>query len=150
MQKMIYTIGYGGRSWSEFKQLINKYSIKLVADVRRWPVSRRVNWACRENLEYLLTSIKVDYLWLGEYLGGYRSGGYKNYTSSREYAVGVGILEGLAESLRTGFTAIMCMEKLWFRCHRRFISDTLVKKGFRVLHILEANKVVEHRLKKDS
>ncbi|RLG80782.1 MAG: hypothetical protein DRO09_02700 [Thermoprotei archaeon] len=43
-----------------------------------------------------------------------------------------------------GPVAIMCSEKLWFKCHRRFISDTLVREGFEVLHIIN-DRAVRHK-----
>jgi hypothetical protein len=43
-------------------------------------------------------------------------------------------------------TAIMCAEKLYWKCHRRFLSDYLVAQGAEVLHILEPGKISVHKL----
>ena len=32
--------------------------------------------------------------------------------------------------------AIMCSEAVWWRCHRRIISDYLLAEGYEVLHIM--------------
>jgi len=40
--------------------------------------------------------------------------------------------------------ALMCAEFKWFRCHRRYIADWLVAKGFRVTHILDTEQTIEH------
>ena len=43
-------------------------------------------------------------------------------------------------------TAFMCAETLWWRCHRRLLSDRLVVDGWDVIHILGAGKTEPHRL----
>ncbi len=45
-----------------------------------------------------------------------------------------------------GNTALMCREKLWFKCHRRFIANDLTKKSIKIVHIIEAGKLKEHKL----
>jgi uncharacterized protein (DUF488 family) len=47
-------------------------------------------------------------------------------------------------------TAIMCAEALYFRCHRMLVSDYLVSRGHKVLHILDENPPKEHTLSKDA
>jgi uncharacterized protein (DUF488 family) len=52
--------------------------------------------------------------------------------------------EGLSELMALAGeerTAIMCSEALWWRCHRRIITDYLLVEGFIVEHILGSNKV---------
>jgi uncharacterized protein (DUF488 family) len=41
--------------------------------------------------------------------------------------------------------ALMCKEKLWLKCHRRFISDSLTQLGHRVIHIIDKDKVYVHK-----
>ena len=43
-------------------------------------------------------------------------------------------------------TAYMCSEGLWWRCHRRIISDHLVVRGWTVMHIMPTGKLAEHSL----
>jgi uncharacterized protein (DUF488 family) len=42
--------------------------------------------------------------------------------------------------------AIMCSEALWWRCHRRIVTDYLLAAGVRVRHILGAGEVQEGSL----
>ncbi len=35
----------------------------------------------------------------------------------------------------------MCSEALWWRCHRRIISDYLLSQGLEVLHIMGSRKI---------
>lgn len=40
----------------------------------------------------------------------------------------------------------MCAETLWWRCHRRIISDYLIAAGETVFHILGANQVTQAQM----
>jgi len=42
-------------------------------------------------------------------------------------------------------TAIMCAEVLWWRCHRRIISDVLVSLDLSVIHIRDASHHETHK-----
>jgi uncharacterized protein (DUF488 family) len=59
---------------------------------------------------------------------------------SREFQSGLEELRGLGHAKRC---AIMCAETLWWRCHRRVISDYLLAAGERVFHILGPGHVEE-------
>lgn len=111
-------------------------------DVRRFPRSRRHPWFNREVLEERLKERGIGYVWLGELLGGKTVGDYRRYMCSDDYQRGIGILAGLAS---TRLTAILCAEAYWMRCHRRYIAESLYRRGFRVLHIIDAGRVEEHR-----
>jgi len=43
-------------------------------------------------------------------------------------------------------TAIMCAERVYFRCHRMLVSDYLVAHGHEVLHIDATGPVKPHKL----
>ena len=43
-------------------------------------------------------------------------------------------------------TACMCAESLWWRCHRRMLSDSLLAAGCDVRHIMEGGRLDQHRL----
>ncbi|MET1128417.1 MAG: DUF488 domain-containing protein [Thermoproteota archaeon] len=139
----IYTVGHSTRSINEFLDLLKSYGISVVVDVRRWPTSRKHPWFNREELEKALERRGIRYVWLGELLGGYREGGYESYMATESYRRGI---EKLLETVRRadGPVAIMCSEKLWFRCHRRFISDTLTSLGYKVIHILDVGRAQPH------
>ncbi|MFX1316660.1 MAG: DUF488 family protein, partial [Promethearchaeota archaeon] len=48
---------------------------------------------------------------------------------------------------KKGNTAIMCAEIVWFRCHRRWIADQLLKEGHEVIHIIDEKKTYSHKLR---
>ena len=143
--RVIYTLGHSTRSLEDFIALLKELGVEAVADVRRFPRSRHNPQFGRETLEQALAAEGIEYHWLGENLGGYRSGGYEAYTESESFREGLRKLEALAGRKKT---AVMCAEKLWFRCHRRFIADELVKKGWEVWHIIEpGRKPYRHKLR---
>jgi len=128
----VLTVGHSTRSLRQFLELLAKHGVEAVADVRRFPKSRKFPHFNRESLEKTLPQFGIEYHWLGELLGGYRRGGYEAYTKTPEYMRGIEELEALASRKRT---AIMCAEGYWRRCHRRFIAETLEERGWRVIHI---------------
>ena len=128
-----------------------------MADVRRFPGSRRHPHFGREQLEPLLRAQGIEYVWMPE-LGGRRKArtdsphtgwrveafrGYADYMDTDEFrAATAGLLEIAGERS----TAIMCAEQLWWQCHRRLIADTLLARGHEVLHIESATKASPHKL----
>jgi len=142
----IYTIGHSTRSADALLALLREAEVKLVADVRRYPSSRRhpqfnqsalATWLGRQGIEY---THMVD---LGgrrtpapdSRNGGWREEafrGYADYMESPEFQKALAELEAAARKRRT---AIMCAEAVWWRCHRRLIADALVVRGWRVEHL---------------
>ena len=70
-------------------------------------------------------------------LGGYRKEGYQNYMRTSEYQAGIKRLLAIASKSET---AIMCAEKFWFKCHRRFIADTLKEMEWEIIHIIDKKR----------
>lgn len=69
--------------------------------------------------------------------------GYADHLHSDEFKEG---LELALQSARTRNTALMCAEAVWWRCHRRLISDVLVHRGHEVVHILGPGQYQPHAL----
>jgi len=134
MRCEVYTVGHSTRSLRELLEILDRYGVKVVIDVRRFPTSKRYPHFRRESLERELSARGIEYVWLGRDLGGFRRGGYESYMETEEFARGVERLLNLLE--RGKRVAILCRERLWFKCHRRFISDVLVGLGYRVIHII--------------
>jgi len=135
-RRRIFTLGSSNRSAREFLDLLAHYQIEVIVDVRRFPTSRFDHFI-KENLALLLEEKGIAYLYLGEELGGYRSGGYEAYMKSEEFEAGLARLQGVAEKKRV---AIMCSERLPWRCHRRHIARTLMERGWQVRHIIDEKR----------
>ncbi|HIE17856.1 MAG TPA: DUF488 domain-containing protein [Dehalococcoidia bacterium] len=133
---LIYSLGTSTRSKAEFTALLQSYGIEMVIDVRRFPTSRFEHFK-QPSLARLLTRLHIKYLHLGNRLGGYRKGGYQAFTTTPEFKQGLKAIEKAARQKRS---VILCAERLPWRCHRRFITSELEKRGWQVEHIIDENK----------
>ena len=140
---MIYTLGHSTRSFEEFLSILKKFKIELIVDVRRFPSSKKFPWFSKEFLEKELKQNNIQYIHFGE-LGGFRREGYENFSKSEEFKRAI---DKLIKLIQNKNAAIFCSERLWFRCHRRYIAKALVERGIKVIHIFDANKTQEHKLK---
>ena len=153
----IWTIGHSTRPIEAFLAALEAHGIELVADVRRFPGSRRHPQFGGDALAQSLAGQGIEYRWLPP-LGGRRRAdagspntgwrhpafrAYADHVATEEFAGGLFELLILANGLRT---AIMCSETLWWRCHRRLIADVLASLDVSVTHIYDATKAEPHRL----
>jgi uncharacterized protein (DUF488 family) len=151
----IWTIGHSTRTLQEFLGLLSDYRIEAIADVRRFPGSRRHPHFASDALAATLPAHGIAYQWLPK-LGGRRKvqpgspntawrnasfQGYADYTATAAFAEGLAELLKLAASKRT---ALMCAEAVWWRCHRSIISDVLKLRGIEVIHIIDTNHSTSH------
>jgi len=155
--RTIWTIGHSTRSLEEFVALLGERRIQFLADVRQFPRSQRVPWTAKASLAKALLDRGIDYEHF-EDLGGFRKPlldsvntawrnvgfrGYADRMASTEFSVALDQLIAVLEEKRT---AIMCAEAVPWKCHRSLLSDALVARGIRVIHILSAGKTQDHRL----
>jgi uncharacterized protein (DUF488 family) len=155
MAEAIWTVGHSTRPLEDFLDLLAENRIEAVADVRRYPGSRRWPHFAQTPLATALEQRGLAYIWFPE-LGGRRTPtadspntawrnqafrGYADYMATEEFAAGLARLVNLACGLRT---AVMCAEALWWRCHRGLIADVLRWLGFEVFHILGPGSAASH------
>ncbi len=151
----IWTIGHSTRSIGEFTDLLRANRIRILADVRRFPGSRRHPHFGSEALAEALRSAGIAYQHLPE-LGGRRTvqtdspntawrnaafRGYADYMGTKAFRLGIEKLLVLAQQERT---VMMCAEALWWQCHRSLISDYLKAEGHTVWHILSSDEPTLH------
>jgi uncharacterized protein (DUF488 family) len=55
-------------------------------------------------------------------------------------------VDELLEIAAAGPTAILCSESVFWRCHRKLVSDFLVAQGVDVQHIFPDGRTQPHRL----
>src|SRR3954468_12912118 len=67
----MWTIGHSTRPWAEFLALLAEHRIEALADVRRFPASRKYPHFNAAALEQSLAGAAIDYIALAE-LGGRR------------------------------------------------------------------------------
>jgi uncharacterized protein (DUF488 family) len=159
--KAVYTLGHGSRTADELIEVARGAGLARVADVRRFPHSRRHPQHDRTALASALRAAGIEYVWLGEDLGGrvpeivpasrshngaWREPAFRRYADAMEtprFRVAFGHLEALA---REAPTALLCAERLWWQCHRRLLADLFHVRGWRVVHLLEPDKSMPHEL----
>ncbi|MEM4447355.1 MAG: DUF488 family protein [Candidatus Jordarchaeales archaeon] len=137
----VWTIGTSTRSADEFISLLKGLGVEVAVDVRRFPTSR-FEWFKKEELKRILNEAGIDYVHF-EGLGGYRRGGYEKYMGTREFEESFRELLRLVESGRR--VAIFCSERLFFKCHRRFIADELARRGITVIHVVDEKRMFVHK-----
>jgi uncharacterized protein (DUF488 family) len=140
-EKTIFTLGTSNRTLEEFVNLLRSYAIERVADVRSFPTSQFPHFK-KEALEQTLREEGFSYSYLGKELGGYRKGGYRAYMQTEGYIRGLGLLESLASRCHCAF---FCAERLPWRCHRRFIGQGMQKRGWKVVHIIDEDRIWEDK-----
>ena len=138
----IWTVGHSTHPIGEFLDLLGSHGIRTFADVRRFPTSRWPQFK-QDALRASLSGAGIRYVHIPE-LGGYRKGGYEAHAESAEFVAGIQKLAVVAES---NPTAIMCAEAVFFRCHRRYIADALVRAGDVVVHIYPDGRTQPHHLR---
>ena len=155
----VFTIGHGTRSAEELVECLREAGAETLVDVRRFPGSRRNPQFDGLALAETLHEAGIGYRHAVE-LGGRRSGepgeerfaciriaGFRSYAARmRTDAWKVALDMALAEPR----PCLMCAETLWWRCHRRLISELLVARGHDVWHLIRPGRRERHRQSDDA
>ena len=153
----LFTIGHSTRTLDELIAALQAHKIETLADIRTYPMSRRLPYFNRENLEKALPEAGIQYIWVKD-LGGLRKKSledspnvalrnasfrnYADYMLTPQFEHAIAELIKIAEHSRTAY---MCAERVYFKCHRMLVSDWLVAHGHNVLHI-DNEKPPKHKL----
>jgi len=154
---VIYTIGHSTRDLETFMALLVAHQVGLVADVRRYPASRRYPHFAQRPLAAALEAAGIAYRHEPD-LGGRRSArkdsrntawrsaafrGYADYMATPAFQQALARLITIADAQAI---AVMCAEAVPWRCHRQLIADALLARGVAVRHIVGAGEAADHRL----
>ena len=155
-----FTIGHSNRSLEDFIALLTEAKIALVADIRKFPRSRTNPQFNQDALPEALAAHGIAYEHIAA-LGGRRgraksvaqntnklwtNGSFRNYA---DYALSEEFAAGLAHLREEGHrrrTAMMCSEAVWWRCHRRIVTDYLIAQGEHVCHIMARGRIEAARI----
>ena len=142
MKNIIYTVGHSDNDPNSFIQLLKKYRIQVLIDVRSHPYSSYVKHFNKETLKNFLKTNNIDYYYGGAYMGGkpsdesVRKDGKIDYELLRKkdnYKKALKLLLKLASLKRI---VLMCSEEDPGRCHRStLIIPDLLAHGFEVHNI---------------
>lgn len=150
-----YTIGHSTRTIEQFVSLLHASNVELVVDIRSIPRSRANPQYNKEIIAANLAVFGVGYLHLSE-LGGRRNKAknvsseinslwqnksfhyYADYALSDDFRYGLDKLISLGRKQQC---TLMCSEAVWWRCHRRIVSDYLLAQGETVFHLMDKSHV---------
>lgn len=160
MPPTFFTIGHSNRTLEAFVALLKENEVGLVADIRQFPRSRTNPQFNIDTLPAVLAAAGIAYEHMTA-LGGRRPRTpgippdlngfwtndsfhhYADYALSETFRAGLEHLRERGEALRC---ALMCSEAVWWRCHRRIVTDYLIAGGSPVFHVMGEGRVEPARL----
>ena len=153
-QTPVFTIGHGARSEAVFLELLQRYAIQTLVDVRSWPQSRFHPQYNRNALMQSLPQAGISYAWMGHLLGGRpKDPACYDASGKPDYGIMAGqawFREGIAALLelnqRGRRLALMCSERDPRICHRSLlIAPELQRQGLEVQHIDAHGNLITHK-----
>lgn len=144
----IYSIGHGSKNINLFINELLSFDIKFLIDIRSKPYSKYYPHFNQNDLRLSLKSNNIQYVYLGDKLGGlpsdiscYTEGkvDYQKLKTKDFFINGLHRLV-LANDQRIRL-AIMCSESDPKECHRtKLIGEELLYKGLSINHIIDIKK----------
>lgn len=144
------TIGHSDRDPDTIIDMLRADAVTRLVDVRAFPRSRTNPGFNIEVFPDRLAAAGIGYVHMRA-LGGRRArqagvdpalNGWwrvQSFHNYADYALGPDFAAALDEVIATGAVqrlALMCSEAVWWRCHRRIITDHLLLRGHAVTHLL--------------
>jgi uncharacterized protein (DUF488 family) len=160
MKPSLFTIGHSNLPLDQFLGLLAQHQIEVLVDIRRLPSSRKFPHFNQKNLTAALQEVGIEYHWM-EPLGGRRqkskgiegspnlgleNEGFRNYADYMLTEPFREAVEKLLEIARRKRTVLMCAESVYWRCHRRLVSDFLLANDVIVQHIFPKGELRPHQL----
>ena len=152
----LLTVGHGTLLADALSDLLTGAGVELVVDVRTSPGSRRHPHFGRDRMAVWLPDAGIGYRWEPD-LGGWRSArpdsphvalrdkAFRGYADHMETAPFVAAADRLLDAAGDRPTAAMCSESLWWKCHRRLLSDfAVLVRGVDVAHLGHDGRLTVH------
>jgi uncharacterized protein (DUF488 family) len=152
--RTLYTIGHSTRSLDELIDILREWGITRLVDVRTIPRSRTNPQFNIDVLPTALGASGISYVQMAA-LGGRRGKSksvgtrvnagwevqaFHNYADYAETAPFRAGLEELLAMASEETCVIMCAEAVWWRCHRRIVTDHMLVHGVPVVHLFSREK----------
>lgn len=139
--------------------MLHAHGVRAVADVRRFPKSRRLAHFNDDELKRWLPEGGIEYLPFPSLGGrrrpakdsantGWRSESFRGYADFLQTPDFAAALDQLIIQANRISVTTMCAEAVPWRCHRWLISDALLVRGWTVLDIMNENTATPHKLTK--
>ena len=154
----VYTLGFSNRTWEVTLEILRRYGIARLIDIRTLPGSRHAPQFNQEHLVAALPAVGVEYIHLKS-LGGlrkpkpgdptnaaWRNAGFRAYADYMQTAAFATALDELVRLLLAKPTAFACTEAVFWRCHRALVSDALLIRGYLPRHIFSVDRCDPHQI----
>lgn len=142
---LLYTIGHSQHDFEYFSDLLKKYDINYLLDVRSVPYSRYAETYNKEQLSGLLSAKGINYSFMGKYFGArpdnlelYNEEGYLDFEKVSHSDLFIKGMQNVSLGLNRGNNIVlMCTEKDPIDCHRAImVARSFYRNGIDVMHIL--------------
>jgi uncharacterized protein (DUF488 family) len=139
----LLTVGHSNHTVERLIELLLLHGVQVLVDVRSQPYSRYATQFNREQLQPTVTAAGLQYLFMGEELGGRQLGRIistdKRLEAYEQVAASPGFRGGIERVLKGAQTyriALLCAEEDPTECHRRvWVTRALVEAGADVAHL---------------
>jgi uncharacterized protein (DUF488 family) len=154
----VFTIGHSNLQLDQFLARLKAHGVSAIVDVRSVPFSRRFPWFSSRTLAERLKSKGIDYVMMGDSLGGrpFDPSLYANNTADYEAMAATAdfrlSIDHLCARMMRDRLCLMCAEGEPLDCHRcLLVGRALADRGCQVGHIrsdgtLEPHAATEERL----
>ncbi len=145
----LFTIGHSNYEINYFINIVKKYKINCIVDVRSIPYSKYSPQYNKENIKKLLKINKINYIYMGKEFGAMRTAktlytkeGYVDFEKvkyDKDFKLGINRIKvGVEKGYKIAF---MCAEKIPSDCHRCIlIGRTFKNLGYNIINIIDENK----------
>ena len=146
-QKMIYTIGFTGKSAEEFFSLLKRVGIKILIDIRLNNTSQLAGFTKGKDLAYFVKEILggqyhhlIQLAPTKEMLNKYqRDNNWGIYETEFMALLDMRKIENNVDmELLKGPSVLLCSEKTAEKCHRRLVAEYVQKRmlpDFEIVHL---------------
>ncbi len=150
-QSQMYTIGYSPHTLEGFVDLLRRFRVTALADVRSKPYSAYRPEFNHKNLKKILPEQGIDHIFLGRELGA-RYEDHSVYVQGRaDYELIIrhelfkqGV-QRLQQEAKQHTLVLMCAEKEPLQCHRTILISRHLKNEVQIQHILADATVESHQ-----
>jgi uncharacterized protein (DUF488 family) len=134
----VFTIGHGAHNFRTIADLLDRFGIATVIDVRSRPFSRHAPDFNKDTLAELATTTGFGYRWMGDTLGG--------LGDTPDPASFLASLHQVLTLARNAPVVLLCAEGEPSRCHRSTVlAPALEELGAQITHILSDGSTQLHQ-----
>lgn len=144
MDKVLFTIGFTGKTAEQFFTLLKKAGVRKIIDVRLYPSTQLSGFSKSKDLAYFLKSIgnidyehRTDFAPSADILRDYKDGkiGWTEYEQRYMDLIKSRMVLSSADELN--HACLLCAEQTAEKCHRRLLAEYLAEQlKMQVKHLI--------------